>query len=102
MELQNERIMDYLVQALVPTIAQQQTVMRQPIPPTKRVAMTVWSLANVASYWEVSNQFGVGLSSVAVTIVEVCQAMEMLLLRKKIKRLHTGGWCMINALIKGV
>lgn len=45
--------------------------------------MTVWWLANVASYREVS-KFGIRISTVAVTIVEICHAMEMLLLCKTV------------------
>lgn len=40
----------------------------------------------VTYYREVCNQFGIGLSAVAVTVMEVCHAMDMLLLHKTLFR----------------
>lgn len=73
----------YLVESFLLKPEQQQTVMHEPIPTSKMVAMTLWWLANVVSYCEVSQQFGVGLSTVAVLVLETCHAME-LKLRKTI------------------
>lgn len=54
------------------------------MPTSKKVAMTLWWLANVVSYCEVSLQFGVGLSTVGVVVVEVCHVMELVLLKKTV------------------
>lgn len=46
--------------------------------------MTAWWVANVASYWEVSQQFRVWFSTVALMEVEICHAMELLLLHRTV------------------
>lgn len=66
------------------TITCKQTGMRQPIPPAKRAAMSIWWLADVASYQEVSNRFGVGIINLCGDHHEVCHAMEMLLLQNTV------------------
>lgn len=70
---------------LRPCLRRQSTVMRKPIPVFKRVAMFVWWLANVASYRELSEQFGVGISTAAEIVIEVCLAMELDLLKRYVR-----------------
>lgn len=79
-----KQTMDYLVDALSERLDRQYMVMCEPIPTLKRVAMTVWWLANVASFREVSQQFAVGVSTVSMIVIEVCTAMELVLLHKTV------------------
>lgn len=55
------------------------------MPTKKHVAMIVWWLTNVACYHEVGPQFGVGLSMVAATILKMCFASELILLRTTVR-----------------
>ncbi|KAM6471782.1 uncharacterized protein PHA67_002021 [Liasis olivaceus] len=66
---------------LRPTLQRQLTVMRQPISVEKRVAIAVWWLATMASYREVAHHFGVGRSTVGAIVLEVCFAIEHVLLK---------------------
>ncbi|XP_048345353.1 putative nuclease HARBI1 [Sphaerodactylus townsendi] len=70
-----------IVEVLRPRIERQHTVMRAPIATEKRVAITVWWLANRECYRLVGQQFGVARSTVAEIVLEVCFAMELDLLR---------------------
>ncbi|XP_054831616.1 putative nuclease HARBI1 [Eublepharis macularius] len=73
-----------IVEVLRPRIERQRTVMRAPIATEKRVAITVWWLANRECYRLVGQQFGVARSTVAEIVVEVCFAMELDLLHKTV------------------
>lgn len=73
-----------LVETLRPRIERQRTTMRKPVATEKRVAMTVWWLANVVCYRVVGHRFGVGLSTVAEIVVEVCFVMKLELLHKTV------------------
>lgn len=74
-----------LVDLLTPYVERRRTVLRQPISPCKRVALTVWWLANVASYREVAVRFGVGVSTVALIVMEVCNAIQAHLLPRTVQ-----------------
>ncbi|XP_060094625.1 uncharacterized protein LOC132571848 [Heteronotia binoei] len=73
-----------IVEVLRPRIERQRTVMRAPIATEKRVAITVWWLANRECYRIVGQQFGVARSTVAEIVLEVCFALGLDLLRKTV------------------
>ncbi|XP_077187070.1 uncharacterized protein LOC143834278 isoform X2 [Paroedura picta] len=73
-----------LVSMLRGRLERQTTNMRSPIPVEKRVATTVWYLANTAPYRVISQQFGIGISTTGQIMLEVCCAMEAELSRKVI------------------
>ncbi|XP_015282244.1 PREDICTED: putative nuclease HARBI1 [Gekko japonicus] len=73
-----------IVEVLRPRIERQRTVMRAPIATEKRVAITVWWLANKECYRIVGQQFGVARSTVAEIVLEVCFAIDVDLLRKTV------------------
>uniref|UniRef100_A0ACB8EUA2 Uncharacterized protein n=1 Tax=Sphaerodactylus townsendi TaxID=933632 RepID=A0ACB8EUA2_9SAUR len=51
--------------------------MRPAIPMVMRVAMALWYLASANSYREVAQQFGVGLATVADSVLEFSMAVEV-------------------------
>ncbi|XP_072858744.2 uncharacterized protein LOC110082590 isoform X5 [Pogona vitticeps] len=70
-----------LVEKLRPVLQREDTNMRAAIPVDKRVALTLWKLATSDSYRSVANQFGVGVSTVSVIVMEVCEAIHDVLLK---------------------
>lgn len=60
------------------------TNMRQAIPVFKCVAMTVWWLANVASFRLLREQFVAGPSTAAEVVIKVYLAMKMELLHRTV------------------
>ena len=77
-----ERTFRILCNELRPYIQKQCTVLREPISVERRVAVTVWKLATNVEYRTLSNLFGIGLSTVAVIVVETCQAISANLLTR--------------------
>ncbi|XP_048374905.1 putative nuclease HARBI1 [Sphaerodactylus townsendi] len=73
-----------LVETLRGRLHRATTTMRQAIPVEKRVGVALWYLASPNTYREVREQFGVGLSTVAEMVVEVCLAIETELFNKTI------------------
>ncbi|XP_054843560.1 uncharacterized protein LOC129335133 [Eublepharis macularius] len=71
-----------LVACIGPGLARHDTRLRRAIPMEKRVAIAIWYLANCYHYRGCMNQFGVGLSTVAGIVLEVCFAIEAELLSK--------------------
>ena len=71
-----------LCSELQPYIKKKATVLRDPISVERRVAITVWKLATNVEYRTLSNLFGIGLSTVAVIVVETCQAITSNLLKR--------------------
>ncbi|XP_048350019.1 protein ALP1-like [Sphaerodactylus townsendi] len=67
----------YLADALRPHLERQDTNMRPAIPMLKRVAMALFYLASANSYREVGQQFGVGLATVADSVLEFAMAVEV-------------------------
>ncbi|XP_061476936.1 uncharacterized protein LOC133381611 [Rhineura floridana] len=67
---------------LRPYIGRQGTNMRTPIPVEKRVAVAIWWLATLECYREVAVNFGIGKATVAGIVLEVCFAIEHVLLRR--------------------
>uniref|UniRef100_A0A8D0DQ05 SCAN box domain-containing protein n=1 Tax=Salvator merianae TaxID=96440 RepID=A0A8D0DQ05_SALMN len=74
-----------IAEELRPVLQRQVTVMRKPISVEKRLAITLWWLANINCYRSVAKQFGVGRSTVAIVVVEVCLAIEMVLFRRVVR-----------------
>ncbi|XP_053116340.1 uncharacterized protein LOC128329348 [Hemicordylus capensis] len=70
-----------LVEQLRPVLQREDTNMRAAIPVDKRVALTLWKLATSDSYRSVANQFGVGVSTASVIVMEVCEAIHDVLLK---------------------
>ncbi|XP_066484644.1 uncharacterized protein [Tiliqua scincoides] len=70
-----------LVEKLRPVLQREDTNMRAAIPVDKRVALTLWKLATSDSYRSVANQFGVGVSTASVIVMEVCEAIHDVLLK---------------------
>ena len=66
---------DILCRELRPHIERQSTYWRQSISVEKRVAVTLWKLATNAEYRTLSALFGVGRSTVCVTVIETCNAI---------------------------
>nr|XP_056712180.1 uncharacterized protein LOC130483444 [Euleptes europaea] len=58
--------------------------MRPAVPVEKRVAASIWYLANANTYREVEQQFGLGLSTVGKMVLEFCIALEIKLYRKTV------------------
>uniref|UniRef100_A0A8D0CDG2 KRAB domain-containing protein n=1 Tax=Salvator merianae TaxID=96440 RepID=A0A8D0CDG2_SALMN len=81
-----------IVEQLRPTLQRRRTNMREPISVEKRVAIAIWWLANNAFYRTVAERFGVGRSTVAKIVVEVCLAIELVLLQQTV---HLGDVRMI-------
>lgn len=60
------------------------------IPVLKRVAIMVRWVANIVSYHLLGEQFGIGLSTAGERVIEVCFAMELDLLVRKVKLREVG------------
>ena len=71
-----------LCSELQPYIQKETTALRAPISVEGRVAITVWKLATNVEYRTLSNLFGIGVSTVAVIVVETCQAITSNLLKQ--------------------
>ncbi|XP_042299777.1 protein ALP1-like [Sceloporus undulatus] len=74
-----------LASILRPELERGESVFRSPIPVEKRVALTIWWLSSPLMYRKVASRFEVGTSTAAEIAIEVCLAMEKLLLRKTIQ-----------------
>ncbi|CAI5789474.1 protein ANTAGONIST OF LIKE HETEROCHROMATIN PROTEIN 1-like [Podarcis lilfordi] len=74
-----------LVERLRPVLQREDTNMRAAIPVDKRVALTLWKLATSDSYRSVANQFGVGVSTASVIVMEVCEAIHDVLLQQVVR-----------------
>lgn len=64
-------------------------VMREPVPTYMRVVITFWWLANITCYRVVTQQFGRGLSTVVVIVVEVCLLIKSEFLLKIVSVIST-------------
>ncbi|XP_062972102.1 uncharacterized protein LOC134392052 [Elgaria multicarinata webbii] len=73
-----------IVAELTPALQRNQTAMREPLSVAKRVAIGIWKLANPGFYKNAAEQFGVGRSTVGEVFVEVCLAMQLVLLRRTV------------------
>ncbi|XP_053218796.1 uncharacterized protein LOC128400548 isoform X2 [Podarcis raffonei] len=66
---------------LSPALQRQKTRMRVPLSVEKRVAIALWKLATSVCYRDVGNQFGVGRSTAGSVVLEVCRAIQRVLMR---------------------
>uniref|UniRef100_A0A8C3H4R0 DDE Tnp4 domain-containing protein n=1 Tax=Chrysemys picta bellii TaxID=8478 RepID=A0A8C3H4R0_CHRPI len=73
-----------LCEELAPTLRRKDTRLRAALPVEKRVASAVWKLATPDSYRLVANQFGVGKSTVGIVLMQVCRAINLILLRRTV------------------
>ncbi|CAM4706863.1 unnamed protein product [Lepidochelys kempii] len=71
-----------LCDLLSPTLKHKNTKMRAALTVHKQVAIALWKLAMPDSYQSVSNQFGVGKSTVGVAVMQVANPIIELLLSK--------------------
>ncbi|KYO31578.1 putative nuclease HARBI1 [Alligator mississippiensis] len=69
---------------LAPALRRQRTRMRLPLSVEKRVAIALWKLATAACYRAVGAQFGVGRSTAGAVVLEVCRAIQRVLLRRAV------------------
>ncbi|XP_042320621.1 protein ALP1-like [Sceloporus undulatus] len=70
---------------LKPEIQRGESNFRSPISVKQRVAMTIWWLSSPLMYRKVASRFEIGRSTAAEIAIEVCLAMEKLLLRKTVQ-----------------
>ncbi|CAM4546422.1 unnamed protein product [Caretta caretta] len=61
---------------LAPALQRKDMRLRAALPVEKQVAIAIWKLANPDSYRLVANQFGVGKSTVGITLIQVCRAIN--------------------------
>ncbi|XP_062977814.1 uncharacterized protein LOC134395583 [Elgaria multicarinata webbii] len=73
-----------IAEQLRPHLERQRTIMRKPLPPHKRLAITIWWLSSLETYREAANHFGVGESTVSTVVMEVCLTIKLVLLRKTV------------------
>ena len=67
-----------LVDLVAPAIAKENTVLRNPIPPHKRVAIAPWRLAVGSSFRAIAAHFNVGKSTCVNITKAFCQALNTL------------------------
>ncbi|CAM5142495.1 unnamed protein product [Eretmochelys imbricata] len=70
-----------LCEELSPILRHKDTSLRAALM-EKQVAIAVWKLATPGSYRSVTNQFGVGKSTVGIVLMQVCRAINRILLRR--------------------
>ena len=78
----SEHTFHILCSELRPHIQKMNTVLRDAVSVERRVAVAVWKLATNVEYRTLSNLFGLGLSTVAVIVIETCHAITSNLLKK--------------------
>ncbi|CAM4497661.1 unnamed protein product [Lepidochelys olivacea] len=71
-----------LCDLLSPALKCKNTKMRAALTVHKQVAIALWKLAMPDSYWSVGNQFGVDKSTVWAAVIEVANAITVLLLSR--------------------
>nr|XP_056700508.1 zinc finger protein 420-like [Euleptes europaea] len=79
-----EQTFSEIVSALRGRLLRKRTVMREPVPVEKRVAIGIWYLANKSTYRKAQEKFGVGMSTVGEAVFDVCFALEIELYRKTV------------------
>ncbi|XP_050811119.1 RING finger protein 141 isoform X1 [Gopherus flavomarginatus] len=73
-----------LCAGLAPTLWRKDTRLRAALPVEKRMAIAIWKLATPDSCRSVANQFGVGKSTVGIVLMQVCRAINRILLRRTV------------------
>ena len=67
-----------LVDLVAPAIAKENTVLQNPIPPNKLVAIALWRLAVGSSFHAIAAHFDVRKSTCVNITKEFCQALNTL------------------------
>ena len=67
------------------SVLQRREVIRKPLSVEEKVAITLWRLGTNIEYRSIAHLFGVGLSTVCVTVREVCNAIVNTLFQRYIK-----------------
>uniref|UniRef100_A0A8C3IAC3 Putative nuclease HARBI1 n=1 Tax=Chrysemys picta bellii TaxID=8478 RepID=A0A8C3IAC3_CHRPI len=73
-----------LCEELAPILRRKDTRLRAALPVEKQVAIAIWKLATPDSYRSVTNQFGVGKSTAGIVSMQVCKAINRILLRRTV------------------
>ncbi|KAM7177895.1 uncharacterized protein RBU57_001288 [Macrochelys suwanniensis] len=71
-----------LCDELAPTLRCKDMRLRAALMVEKRVAIAIWKLATPDSYRSVANRFGVGKSTAGIVLIQVCRAINRILLRR--------------------
>ncbi|KAM7151325.1 uncharacterized protein RBU57_012021 [Macrochelys suwanniensis] len=73
-----------LCEELAPALRRKDTRLRAALMVEKRVAIAIWKLATPDCYRSVENQFGVGKSTIGIVLMQVCKAINLILLRRTV------------------
>nr|XP_048696075.1 neuropilin and tolloid-like protein 1 isoform X2 [Caretta caretta] len=73
-----------LCEELAPTLQHKDTRLRAALTVEKRVAIEVLKLASPDSYLSVANQFGVRKSTIGIMLLQLCRAINRILLRRSV------------------
>ncbi|CAM5134605.1 unnamed protein product [Eretmochelys imbricata] len=73
-----------LCEELTPTLRYKDTRLRAALTVEKQVAIAICKLATPDSYRSVANHFGEGKSTVGIVLMQVCRAINHLLLRRTV------------------
>ncbi|KAM7167296.1 uncharacterized protein RBU57_005846 [Macrochelys suwanniensis] len=73
-----------LCEELAPALRRKDTRLRAALTVEKRVAIAIWKLATPDCYRSVANQFEVGKSTVGIVLMQVCRAINRILLRRTV------------------
>ena len=76
---------EYLTIELSPIISKRDTNFRKAISARQRLAVTLYRLADTASYRTIANLFAIGKSTVCEIVVQVCNAIVQFLLPRYIR-----------------
>ncbi|CAM5164998.1 unnamed protein product [Natator depressus] len=73
-----------LCEELAPTLRRKDTRLRAALTVEKQVAIAIWKLATPDSYRSDANQFGVGKLTIGIVLMQVCRAINRILLRRTV------------------
>ncbi|CAM4571328.1 unnamed protein product, partial [Lepidochelys kempii] len=73
-----------LCEELAHSLRRKDTRLRAALMVEKQVAIAVWKLATPDSFRSVANQFAVGKSTVGIVLMQVCRAINCILLRRTV------------------
>ena len=76
---------EYLTMELSPIISKRDTNFRKAISARQRLAVTLYRLADTATYRTIANLFAIGKSTVCEIVVQVCNAIVQFLLPRYIR-----------------
>ncbi|CAH3034906.1 unnamed protein product [Porites lobata] len=76
---------EYIAMELSPIISKRDTNFRKGISARQRLAVTLYRLADTASYRTIANLFAIGKSTVCEIVVQVCNAIVQFLLPRYVR-----------------